>query len=131
MRNRYVLILTFLISLIVLGGCSANNQPSASKATGLEVEISSNPKNAKLLEPVKITAVVTNNGVPVSKDAEVEFELMKKDGGSIGSVQPENMGDGKYQIETIFDEEVVYQVVSHVTYENQHEMPIYEINVTP
>ena len=63
--------------------------------------------------------------------AEVEFELIKKDGAYDWFCTPENIGDGKYQIETIFDEEVVYQIVSHVTLGNEHEMPIYEINVTP
>ena len=62
---------------------------------------------------MKITAVVTNDGVSVSDKAEVDFELIKKDGATIGSVNPENIGDGKYQIETIFDEEGVYEIFSH------------------
>lgn len=131
MRISHVIIHTLMIGLVVLlGGCSANDRP-VSKATGLEVEVISNPTKATLLEPVKITAVVTNDGVSVSDKAEVKFELIKKDGATIGSVNPENIGDGKYQIETIFDEVGVYQIVSHVTLENDHEMPIYEMNVTP
>ena len=125
-------ILILLIGcLFVLGGCSASEQSNASKAAGLEVEVTSNPKNVKLLEPVKIKALVTNDGVEVSEKAEVEFEIIKKDRATIGSVTPEKLEDGKYQIETIFDEEGVYQIVSHVSLGNDHEMPIYEINVSP
>jgi hypothetical protein len=118
-------ILILLIGcLCLLGGCSESEQSNVSKTSDLEVEVSSNPKKVKLLEPVKITALVTRDGVEVSEKAEVEFELIKKDSATIGSVTPENIGDGKYQIETIFDEEGVYQIVSHVSLGNDHEMPI-------
>lgn len=95
------------------------------------MEVISNPENAKLLEPVKIIATVTMNGAQVSDKTQIFFELMKKDGVIIGNVTPERIGDGKYQIETIFDEKGVYQIVSHVTLGNEHEMPIYEIQVSP
>lgn len=120
-----------IIGCLLLGGCSTIERAHAPKSTGLEVEVTSNPKHAKLLKPVKVTALVTNNGTPVSNKAEVQFELIKKDGATIGSVTPENIGNGKYQIETIFDEEVVYQIVAHVSLGNEHEMPIYEVNVAP
>lgn len=129
--GRVRIVILIIGSLLLLGGCSSIDKTLASKATdGLKVEVTSNPKKAKLLKPVKITALVTKDGIPVSDKAEVEFELIKKDGGTIGSVTPENIGNGKYQIETIFDEEIVYQIVAHVSLGNEHEMPVYEVNVT-
>jgi hypothetical protein len=126
---RMLILLTGCLCL--LGGCSESEQSNVSKTSDLEVEVFSNPKKVKLLEPVKITALVTSDGVEVSEKAEVEFELIKKDSATIGYVTPDYIGDGKYQIETIFDEEGVYQIVSHVSLGNDHEMPIYEINVSP
>ncbi|MGE8077466.1 FixH family protein [Peribacillus loiseleuriae] len=126
--RKFILL---IVCLLILAGCSASDEPKATKAVGLEVNVKSNPKDAKLLEPVKIIATVTNDGVEVSEKAEVMFELIKKDGATLGSINPENIGNGKYQIETIFDEEGVYQIISHVSLENAHEMPIHEINVSP
>ena len=128
MKKRLILILA--VCLLGLAGCSLMAEPSASKPEGLKVEVISNPENAILLEPIKITATVTMNGTAVSEEADVFMELIKKDGAVIGTVRPEMVGDGKYQIETIFDEEGVYQIVSHVTLGEEHEMPVYEINVS-
>ncbi|KKI90506.1 hypothetical protein WQ54_21415 [Bacillus sp. SA1-12] len=117
--------------LLILGGCTAKEEAKTSKTIGLDVAVTSIPKQIQLLKPVKITALVTINGAEVNEKAEVEFELIKKNGAQIGFVTPEYIGDGKYQIETIFDEEGEYQIVSHVSIGNVHEMPIFEIKVLP
>ena len=119
-----------MILLLSLVGCSSNVESNATKAKGLEVEVRSNPEQVPLLKPVKIIATVTNNGASVGKDPDIYFELIKKDGAVIGNVTPEKISDGKYQIETIFDEVGIYQIVSHVTLGEEHVMPVYEINVS-
>lgn len=121
---RHLVLMIGCLSFLL--GCADSSQ-----STGLKVDVSSNPGYAKLLEPVKIIAEVTNGGVAVSKDVEVVFELIKKDGATIGSVTPDLVDEGKYQIETIFDEEGVYQIIFHVTLGEAHDMPVYEITISP
>ncbi len=112
-------------------GCTGKDEASHNITDGLEVTVTSSPSNAKLLEPVKVLATIKSGGVKVGDEAQVEFELIKKDGAPIGTVKPERIGEGKYQIETIFDEAGVYQIVSHVTLGVEHAMPIHEISVSP
>lgn len=132
-------IVVLIVSLLLLVGCVEKKSTDSNlekliedeQAANLVVEVTSNPQEVKLLEPVKITATVTENNIPVSKEAtEIWFELIKKDRAALGTVTPESVGDGKYQIETILDEEGIYQIIAHVTVGSIHEMPVYEINVT-
>lgn len=119
--------------LLVLAGCVQKEPISENDLSkqGLQVSINSNVKEVKAFEPIKIFAKVTNAGTPVEKTEEIKFEIIKKEGPTIGSVNPENLGKGKYQIETIFDEPGVYQIISHVTVTGAHEMPKLEITVVP
>lgn len=129
MKTSILILLSFFI--ITVAGCAGKDEASQNITNGLEVTVTSNPSAAKLLEPVKVLATVKRGGVKVGEEAEVEFELIKKDGSPIGTVRPERIGEGEYQIETIFDEEGIYQIVSHVTFGAEHEMPIHEITVSP
>lgn len=119
--------------LLVLVGC-VKKEPISEKAVssqGLQVAIDSTVKEIKVFEPIKIFANVTNASEPVEKTEEIKFEIIKKDGPTIGSVNPDNLGKGKYQIETMFDEPGVYQIISHVSVAGAHEMPKIEITVVP
>jgi hypothetical protein len=129
MKKRLIVILA--LCFLGLFGCSSNVELSATKTQGLKVEVITHPEIAILLDPITITTIVTINGTAVGEEADVILELKKKDGAVIGTVRPEMVGEGRYQIETIFDEEGVYQIVAHVTLGEEHEMPVYEINVLP
>ncbi|WP_338448906.1 FixH family protein [Niallia oryzisoli] len=120
-----------MILLFVLAGCSSKVESNATQSEGLEVEVISNPENATLLEPVEIIASITHSGTSVGEGTDIFFEIIKKDGPVIGTVTPEKVSDGKYQIKTIFDEEGTYEFISHVTLGPEHVMPVYEMKVSP
>lgn len=113
--------LLYLIVLL-LAGCSA--PPTET----LEVTIKATKHEVEAFEPVKITSLVTVDNEPISSGAELEFELINPDGTSIGTVTPTNEGEGLYAIETSFDGQGTYKIISHVSYGDLHEMP--EVEVT-
>ena len=108
--------------VLLLAGCSALS------AETLEVTIKATKHEVGAFEPVKITSLVTVNNEPISSGAELEFELINPDGTSIGTVTPTNEGEGLYSIETSFDGQGTYKIISHVSYGELHEMP--EVEVT-
>ncbi len=112
-----------LFLVLLLAGCSAQAHES------LQVTIEANKQSVEVFEPVTITASVEAAGKPVSVDATVDFELIHPTGKTIGTVNPENNGDGTYSIETSFDAEGIYRIISHVDYEHEHEMPEVEVTV--
>ncbi|MBD8035889.1 MULTISPECIES: FixH family protein [Solibacillus] len=108
--------------VLLLAGCSA---PSAET---IEVTIKASEQEVEAFEPVKITSHVTLNNESISSGVEIEFELINPDGTSIGTVTPTNEGEGLYSIETSFDGQGTYKIISHVSYGELHEMP--EVEVT-
>jgi uncharacterized protein YfaS (alpha-2-macroglobulin family) len=112
-----------LLVVLLLAGCSAH------ATENLQVTIEANKQTIEAFEPVLITASVEAAGKPVITDAEVDFELIHPSGKTIGTVNPTNNGDGTYSIETSFDAEGVYRIISHVDHGHEHEMPEVEVTV--
>ena len=108
--------------MLLLAGCSA-------QAHELQVTIETNKQSVEVFEPVTITASIEAAGKPVSVDATVDFELIHPTGKTIGTVNPENNGDGTYSIETSFDAAGIYRIISHVDHGQEHEMPEVELTV--
>ena len=112
-----------LLMVLLLAGCSAHADES------LEVSIKANPVQVEAFEPVTITSTISFNGEPVTENAEIEFEFINPNGQSIGTVNPDNNGDGTYSIETSFDGTGTYKIIAHVDYEGLHEMPEVEVSL--
>lgn len=112
-----------LLIVLVLAGCSTQiTEP-------LQVTIEANKQQVAAFEPVTITAHIAAGGQPVLEGAEIDFELINPSGQTIGTVNPTNHQDGSYSIETSFDAAGMYRIISHVDYEQLHEMPIAEVTV--
>ncbi len=109
--------------MLLLAGCSAQ------ETEHLEVTIEASKQNVEAFEPITITAQIEAGEKPVTENAEVDFELINPNGQTIGTVNPINNGDGTYSIETSFDASGVYRIISHVDYEEMHEMPEVEVKV--
>lgn len=110
-------------TVLLLTGCSAQ------ATEHLEVTIEASKQTVEAFEPVTITAQIEADGKAVIENAEVDFELIHPSGQTIGTVNPTNNGDGTYSIETSFDASGVYRIISHVDYEEMHEMPEVEVKV--
>ncbi|MBK5446416.1 hypothetical protein ACFY5J_14055 [Peribacillus butanolivorans] len=113
----------FILSIFLLIGCSdSGNKQQLEQPKSLKVLLESNPKKIKINEAVAFTAEVKYGTENVSKEAEVQFEIIEN-GISIGSVFPKNKGDGKYLLETKFFDQGQKKVIAHVSYKTLHEMP--------
>lgn len=117
-------IIIILIALLLIG-CS-DSEAEQPKALGVSIE--SNPKKVLLNETVTFTAVVKYGNVAISKDAEVQFEIIEN-GVSIGMVSPKHVGEGKYVLDTKFFEPGEKQLIAHVGYKALHEMPVLTFQV--
>lgn len=112
-----------LLIALLLAGCSTQlTEP-------LQVTIEANKQQVAAFEPITITAHIEADGKPVTEGAEIDFELINPSGQTIGTVNPINNDDGSYSIETSFDATGTYRIISHVDYEQSHEMPKVEVTV--
>ncbi len=116
------MIRIILLSVLLLVGCSASSNE------GLQVGLESDKTTVEAFEPIIFSATVLYNGELVEDGVEIDFEFIHPNGHSIGVVTPTNAGEGLYSIETSFDFPGTYIIISHVSYENTHEMP--QVGVT-
>jgi hypothetical protein len=122
-------IIIILVGLFLIG-CSdtSTKQQNVEPMKTLDVSLEINPKMILLNETVTFTAFVKYGNVDISKDAVVQFEIIEN-GVSIGMVSPENLGEGKYVLDTKFFEPGEKQVIAHVDYKTLHEMPVLAFQV--
>ena len=91
--------------------------------------IESDPKQVQMNEKVTFTSKVKYGNEDISKEAEVMFEVIEN-GVSYGNLPVEPSAEGIYQLELKFSEPGKHQVIAHVTYQDLHEMPILNLEVT-
>lgn len=127
--QRFRSLLFIVCSLLLLVGCSVDQQRTVQKPEKLEVTIDSNKKKLKVNEPVKVTAKVQFGEKDISKDTKVVFEIIEN-GISSGSVDPKKEKDGSYSLETMFLAAGEHQVIAHVDYKEFHEMPILSLDLS-
>ena len=112
-----------LIGVLLLAGCSAVTSQEA-----LYVEQSLNVEQVAVWEPFELTTYVEVEGKPVA-DATVEIEIQNEHGQSVGIVTPTSSDNGIYKLETVLDVAGQYEVISHVTVGEEHNMPSTELLV--
>lgn len=112
-----------LLSVLLLVGCSTSSNE------GLHVALEANKTTVEAFEPIIFSATVLYNGELVEDGVEIDFEFIHPNGQSIGIVTPTNAGEGLFTIETSFDLPGTYNIISHVSYENAHEMPQVEVTL--
>lgn len=134
MRTKLSIILTLVMTLLIIGGCTKENH---SKHTAeevlapIQVNLQVIPNEPIAGEPVTFEAKVTYNGKSVDDAKEVMFEYWK-DGDEEAKhtkVTVTSEGDGLYKLEETFLEPGAYYVISHVTAHDQHSMPMTKFTV--
>ncbi|OAB25446.1 hypothetical protein PMSD_27190 [Paenibacillus macquariensis subsp. defensor] len=95
------------------------------------VELSIQPDPVKVKEKVKIEVLVTQNNKQVTNADKVSIEIVPSAANGKHIEMPAtHVGDGKYVLETSFEQADKYSVTSHVTVGAMHTMPKKEITVT-
>lgn len=122
--------ITIIFMSFLLIGCSDSKikKQTVEKPKILDVSLASNSKELSLNKKVTFTTVVKYGDRPISKGAEVQFEIIENNV-SIGMVSPKNLGQGKYTLDTKFFEPGEKQVIAHVNYKNFHKMPALALQV--
>lgn len=134
-RKTGLIWLCLALILLTLSACgkSGNSAQHASvdSLEPIKVELHV-PAEVKAGESITFEAKVTHQGQDVNDAKEVMFEFWKE-GDSAEDHRKEvveGAGEGKYVLETGFDEPGTYHVISHVTARDQHSMPEVTFTVT-
>ncbi|GGH22804.1 FixH family protein [Paenibacillus segetis] len=134
MRIKLSSILTLVIILMIIGGCSKENHSMHSDEGALEpiqVNLQITPNEPSAGEPVTFEAKVTYGGENVDDAKEVIFEFWKEgnDDAKHTKVTVTSEGQGLYKHGETFLEPGIYYVISHVTAHDQHSMPMVKFTV--
>jgi hypothetical protein len=131
-KNRHsFLFLLFL--LILLTACSQETERTAKEKESpafLDVQLSIQPEEGKVNEPLLFRAKVTYGDEIVTDADEVEFEIWQENDDYHEKIVVEHVTDGIYQLEKSFSEAGTYYVYAHVTAKDMHNMPKKEFEIT-
>lgn len=138
MSKRISNIGLFIILFVVIVGCSKSSENHSGmhmlnddSLTPVIVELSISPDQAKVNENVMIEALVTQNDKKVTDADKVIIELAASTAnGRHEELSAAHAGDGKYVLETSFDQADTYTITSHVTVGPMHTMPKKDIVIT-
>ena len=126
MNMQSLLKLLASISLVLfIGGCRDAQQA----VSFLEVELTSDKRNVKMDEPFTLTVAVAYGEKDISRDVIIEVEFIE-DGISLGSVNPEYLGNGRYELEMKLISEGEHIVVAHASYGDYYETRFLTFHVT-
>lgn len=127
-KLSFILIVLFALLLSACGQAEEENNAAQDQAMEpIDVQLEG-PEETGLNETVTFKATVVQGEEPVDDADEVEFEIWKdglKDDSEM--IQATHEGNGVYSIETMFAEDGVYTVQSHVTARTMHSMPKQEV----
>lgn len=89
----------------------------------LNVDLTVDPIQGKMNEPVKFQAKVTYGDEVVTDADDVSFEIWLANSDDHDKIAVKHKGNGIYELEKAFDEEGTYYVYAHVTARDMHNMP--------
>ncbi|MFF2497992.1 FixH family protein [Peribacillus sp. NPDC058075] len=112
-------IVLFCMTLIFLAGCGKEEEIPKM----LNVDLSVNPIQGKVNEPVKFEAKVTYGDEAVTDADDVSFEIWLANSDDHDKIAVKHKRNGIYELEKAFDEEGTYYVYAHVTARDMHNMP--------
>lgn len=96
----------------------------------IEADLSILPEQIKVNDKISIEVVVTQQNMKVTDADKVIIEIAPPDKDSKHVETPAtHMGEGKYVLETTFEQAGTYRITSHVTVGAMHTMPSKEIIV--
>ncbi|MBB6446525.1 FixH family protein [Bacillus benzoevorans] len=120
-KRLYLLVLLFLL-ISVVTACSGQKEKDRVPLF-LNVDLTVNPVQGSVNEPVTFTAKVTYGEEAVTDPDEVVFEIWRANDEKHEKIPVKHAGDGIYELKKGFTEEGTYYIYSHVTAEGYHAMP--------
>lgn len=128
---KKLLWVVLLSSLLVLSACGEEAETSGA---GMNVEpIETKFNSGETFEPgetMTLSVTVTQGEEFVEDADEVVYEVWQSGHREESEMLPaDHIGDGVYEVETVFDEEGLYYAQAHTTARRLHVMPKQEITV--
>ena len=122
---KKILFSILLLSIFtILTACSDKNADQEDMVPQfLDVQLSVNPEQGNVNEPVTFAAKVMYGDKEVTDPDEVEFEIWRANDENHEKIQIEHAGNGVYELKKSFSVEGTYYVYAHVTAERMHSMP--------
>lgn len=118
-------LLSSISLLLFISGCHDGKQA----VSFLEVDFTSDKENVKVDEPFTLTVAVEYGEKDISRDVIIEIEFIEN-GISLGSINPEYLGNGQYELEMKLISEGEHMVVAHASYEDYYETRFLSFHVT-
>ncbi|RTR31049.1 hypothetical protein EKG37_12155 [Robertmurraya yapensis] len=122
MKKLLSILLITLVGIVFITGCAQKDEKSE-EPLFTEVELSVNPENGEVNEPVIIEAKVTYGEEEVTDADEVLFEIWRSHDEEHEKMEIKHAENGIYRLEKSFEQEGTYYVISHVTAREMHNMP--------
>jgi hypothetical protein len=120
---KKIVVPILAILLILISGCApkptAPIQPNI--PTQLTLSFETNPAKPVPNQPVTLMTKVTSNNKAVD-NADVEFEIWKKEEKNHQMIKAKRTGDGLYTISTKYPVSGIYNVIIHATTPQVHQM---------
>lgn len=118
-------ILFILLMITAMVACSEKDERSSTDYVPqfLDVQVTVNPAQGKVNEPVIIDAALTYGDKKITDPDEIDFEVWRSQSENHETFKPKHIGEGVFRLEKSFPEEGTYYVYVHVTAENMHNMP--------
>ncbi|WP_338469531.1 FixH family protein [Niallia sp. XMNu-256] len=120
-RKRFYLLIFILTGFLV--ACSEQKEVVDKAPAFLDVQISIQPEQGQVNEPVTFEAKVTYGEKEVTDADSVVFEIWRSKDDNHEKIEVEHTKSGIYQLKKSFNEEGTYYIVAHVTAEDMHNMP--------
>jgi hypothetical protein len=120
MKKSFLLLLVSLLGILLLTACGQDEEVVPQFT---DVKLSVNPEKGAVNEPVTIEAKVTYGDEEVTDADEVLFEIWRAHDEEHEKLEIKHAENGVYRLETSFDREGTYYVISHVTARDMHNMP--------
>ncbi|WP_071394518.1 FixH family protein [Bacillus tuaregi] len=120
---KWKISVVVIIMLAILTACSGGQEREEMVPQFLDVQLTVNPEQGNVNEPVTFEAKVTYGDKEVTDPNEIDFEIWRANDENHETFIPEHVGNGVFKLEKTFTEEGTYYVFSHVTAENMHNMP--------
>ncbi len=131
MKKRISISIISLCLLLTACGQEPAQSTNAEQPKPLDVNLQG-PGALQKNESGIYKAEVTYGDEKVKNDdvEMIEFEIEKKDGEGKGKMlNPKQIGEGVYEIQTSFSEPGTYTVQSHVSAKGTHNMPLITVTV--
>jgi outer membrane lipoprotein-sorting protein len=120
--KKFLFLSLAIVLLLFISACNNKDNSGEELPEFVEVELTINPENGQVNDPITFEAKVTQGDENV-EDAEVTFEIWRAKDEKHEKIDVKHAEKGIYRLEKPLEQEGTYYIISHVTARDMHNMP--------